>query len=102
MRLDRNEERQQHRCCCKPRDHERIAPTRQAATGYREYEAGEADEKRDGAEGIEPSLAVATPHLMEHKGGPDRAGDAQRDVEPEHPLPRDGHECPTEHRPENK
>src|SRR2546423_1179873 len=49
-----------------------------------------------------PSDIVALGELVEDLPRPQRAGERERDVEPEHPLPAQADQHAAEHRPENQ
>ena len=63
---------------------------------------GQARDEGDGPEQVEAAVGVRLGELAEDEAAPQRPGEPERDVEPEHPLPRDRHERAAEHRPEDE
>ena len=64
--------------------------------------SGEAGDERRGAEQVEPAVRIPAGELVQHGPPPGGAGERERDVEPEHPVPGDRDERAAEHRPEHE
>ena len=100
--LDDDEERQQDHGGDEAADHERVAPTGETALREGQHEPGEADDVGGRPEQVEPSFLVAARHVVQDEICPHRAGDSERQVEPEDPRPRDRDERAAEHRPDHE
>ena len=65
-----------------------VGPARDAALGDAEHEAGEADRRTSIVPSrSRPRSASRLRELAQDERAPERAGEAERDVEPEHPVP---------------
>ena len=100
--LDRDEGREQDRGGHQPADHDRVVPADDAALRHREDEPGEPDDERDDAAEVEPAVVVGGDELVQHERAPRRGGQAERHVEPEHPVPGDRDQHAAEHRTEHE
>ncbi len=74
----------------------------QAALGDTKHEPGEPHDERDGAERVEAAHLVGLGQLAQDQRTPGRAGQRQRHVEPEDPVPGDLHERAAENRTEHE
>ncbi len=70
--------------------------------GDAENEAGEADDEGRGAERVIAAALVGLGELAQDERAPGGAGEAERDVEPEDPVPGDGDQRAAEHRAEHE
>ena len=83
-------------------DRQRVVPARDPAARDAEHEAGETGDVEPRAEQVEIGDLLAALGLVEHGPRPERPGEPERDVEPEHPLPRDLDERAAEHRADDE
>ena len=83
-------------------DHERVVPAGEAAAGDAEHEAGEPGHERERAGQVEAAHRVAARKLAQHEPAPQGAGEAERDVEPEDPVPGQLHQHPAETGPSTR
>ena len=100
--LDQHPQRQQHRGGDQAADHDRVVPAADAAARDAEHEAGEADDEGDRAEHVVAAHGVGFGELAQDQRAPGGAGERERDVEPEDPVPGDRDERAAEHRAEHE
>ena len=100
--LDDDEERQQHRGRHQRHDRQRVGPAHDAAARDAEREAGQADDERERAPPVEALLPLRRHELAQDERRPCRSEQAERQVEPEDPVPGDGDERAAEHRPDDE
>ncbi len=100
--LDVDEERQQHGGGDQPADHQRPIPTGDAALGDAIDEPRQSRDEGGGSNQVEAALGVLLGELMQHEASPQGAQKAERDVEPEDPVPGDRDQHASEDRAEHQ
>ena len=100
--LNCHPQRQQHDGREQAGDHDRVIPAAEPALGDAEHEAGQADHERARAEHVVAAHRVRFGELAQDQRAPGRAGERERHVEPEHPVPGDRDQRAAEHRAEHQ
>ncbi len=100
--LDRHEGGKQHGGGRQRHDDDGIVPAGEAAARDAEHEAGEPGHERERAGQVEAAHRVAARKLAQHEPAPRCAGEAERHVEPEDPVPGQLHEHPAEYGSEHQ
>ena len=95
--LDQHPDRQQHGRRDQADDHDRVVPAADPAARDPQHQAGQPDDEGDVAEHVVAADLVGFGELAQDQRAPDRAGERERDVEPEHPVPGDRHQRAAEH-----
>ena len=100
--LDQDPQGEEHSCGGEAADHDRVVPAAEPAARDAEHEAGQADHERGRAEHVIAAHRVRLCELAQDQPAPRGAGERERDVEPEHPVPRDRDQRAAEHRAEHE
>ena len=85
--LDRHPQRKQDGGRSQSAYYDSVAPAAEPAARDAEHEARETDHEARAAEQVIPTYGVRLGQLVQHERSPGGAGERERDVEPEHPLP---------------
>ncbi len=100
--FDQDPDRQQHGGDREAAQHDWVVPTREAAARDGEHERRQPDDERRGAAEIEAANGVRLGQLAQHERAPGSAGESERHVEPEHPVPGDADQSAAENGTQDK
>ena len=100
--LDEHPQRKQGRSGGKSAYDDPVTPAAEPAARDAEHEAGEPDHEARAAERVVAAYRIRLGQLAQHERSPGGAGERERHVEPEHPVPRDRDERAAEHGAEHE